>query len=323
MRQTNRRTVALSGLLLALIAAQAPSASAELVKQSVPDNVALGSGPFKANPSTDPGLPGRTVYAPQDLSKLGNRKLPIVTWANGGCIDNGTRFRWFLSEVASHGYLVLANGRMGSLEEQIWSPPPPGPPVMPDVTSLPPAATFAKQLIDSINWVIAENARAGSRYFGRIETAKIAVMGMSCGGIQAIEASADPRVVTTVMWNSGLFPDPKRNSAAGGRPLTKAELSHLHGSVAYISGDESDIAFENSNDDFERLTGVAALRAYRKGTPHDGTFGETNGGDFGRVGVAWLNWQLKGDREAARLFTGPDCGLCRDPQWVVKQKNLR
>jgi dienelactone hydrolase len=259
---------------------------------------------------------------------LGTHKLPIVAWANGGCIDNGTRFRWFLSEIASHGYLVLASGKMGALEEQVWLPPPAAartaPPRMPDPSSLPPPATLASQLTEAIDWAIAENARAGSRYFGRLDTTKVAVMGMSCGGIHAIQiATSDPRTATTVMWNSGLFKDASRHAAGGGPLVTKADLSKLRGSVAYFSGDESDIAYANASDDFAQLRGIRAFWGSRKGTGHDGTFAERNGGDFGRIAVAWLNWHLKEDQIAARMFTGAECGLCRDPQWDVKRKDLR
>jgi hypothetical protein len=142
-------------------------------------------------------------------------------------------------------------------------------------------------------------------------------MGTSCGGAQALEVSGDPRIGTTILWNSGLFPEP---IAMGGTMLAREDLKRFHAPVAYISGDELDIAFENSNDDFERLDHVPAFRAYRKETGHEGTFGEPNGGDFGRVGVAWLEWRLKGDAEAGRMFLGPDCGPCTDPQWVVMQK---
>jgi dienelactone hydrolase len=311
------RNIILTGLLLAWSSAGAGAAFAKPVLRTIPDSTPLGSGSFKVIPSMEPGLPDHTVYASLRMSVLGKRRLPLVVWAEGGCINNGTRFRWFLSEIASHGYLVVATGRMGTLEDQIWHPPA-SPGVAPDPANIPPAATHSSQLIDAINWAIAENTRPGSRYFDRIDTSKVAVMGMSCGGIQAIEAGADPRVTTTVVWNSGLFPDGSgRNVMAGGRPLTKADLARLHGSVAYISGDKSDVAFENANDDFERLHGIPVLRAYRKDTPHEGTYGEENGGDFGRVAVAWLNWRLQGNQDAARLLSGADCGLCRDPQWVV------
>lgn len=321
------RSMTLPGIVLMLATAAPSAAFAARITSTLPDSTPLGSGPFKAIPLADPGLPGRTLYAAPDLSILGSRKLPIVGWSNGGCADNGTRFRWFLSEIASHGYLVLAIGRMGPLEEEIWQKPSSGttnPPPTPDATRLPAPATTASQLSEAIDWAIAENARAGSRYFGRLDPTKIAVMGMSCGGIHAIQiATSDPRIVTTAMWNSGLFTDSSRHAMGGGRLLTKADLAKLHGSIAYISGDESDIAFANANDDFARLRGVPALRAYRKGVAHDGTYADRNGGEFGKVAVAWLNWQLKADQDAARLLSGSDCGLCRDPQWVVQRKDLR
>ena len=56
---------------------------------------------------------------------------------------------------------------------------------------------------------------------------------------------------------------------------------------------------------------------------HGGTyFTEPNGGAYADVATAWLDWQLKGDRRAGRMFTGKDCGLCRDARWTVQRKKL-
>jgi hypothetical protein len=38
------------------------------------------------------------------------------------------------------------------------------------------------------------------------------------------------------------------------------------------------------------------------------------------VVLSWLDWQLKGDKEAAEMFQGDNCGLCTDPKWVVVGK---
>lgn len=29
-----------------------------------------------------------------------------------------------------------------------------------------------------------------------------------------------------------------------------------------------------------------------------------------------------GDEDAAKMFEGPECGLCRDPRWHVSKKNM-
>jgi hypothetical protein len=88
----------------------------------------------------------------------------------------------------------------------------------------------------------------------------------------------------------------------------------MHAPVLYMSGDESDIAYVNANDDFERINHIPVFRAYQMGIGHGGT--------FGKIALAWLDWQLKGDDEAAKMFKGIACGLCTDPEWVVSKKKI-
>jgi hypothetical protein len=135
-------------------------------------------------------------------------------------------------------------------------------------------------------------------------------MGQSCGGLEAYEVSDDPRVDTTGIWNSGIM-----------NALDKAQLARLHAPIGYFIGGPSDIAYENAMDDWNRLP--AGLPAFMGNLDvgHRGTFAEPNGGEFGRVGTAWLKWQLKGDTPARRLFVGTDCGLC-GTAWEVRRKNL-
>ena len=255
--------LALSALILgaAPAYAQAPAA--------VPANTPLGSGPFKAIMEADPGLPGHTVYRPQSLAGMFGQKLPIVVWGNGACVNAGNRFRWFLSEIASYGFLAVAVGPIGP--SSVEAPPrPAGVAERPPTPPTGPPETRTAQLIEGLNWAIAENERPASPYYHRLDTAKIAIMGQSCGGVQAIEASADPRVTTSVIWNSGLFTEP--TTMAGGKAMTKDDLKLLHAPTAYISGDPQDVAYPNSNDDFERLNHIPVLRAYEKGVGHSGTY---------------------------------------------------
>ena len=57
-------------------------------------------------------LPRHVVYRPKDLGALGTTKLGVVAWGNGGCSDDAASSRFHLLEIASHGYLVLASGRI-------------------------------------------------------------------------------------------------------------------------------------------------------------------------------------------------------------------
>ena len=320
-----RAIFTMAGIAFAAQAVSAPPLASIPVGTAPAADTPLGSGPFRAVLAVDPGLPTHTVYHPADLGTAG--RLPIILWGNGACANAGDRFRWFLSDIASYGYLVIAVGPIQNKAvwpAQVMTPfAAGGTPVMPPgtVPQLSQPETHSAQLLDALSWATAENERQGSTYYHRLEVNAVAAMGQSCGGAQALEASADPRIRTTILWNSGLFPGV--TSMAGGAPLTTDRLKKLHAPSAYISGDEEDLAFANANDDFARLTKLPVFRAFGRGIVHEGTYSERNGGEFAGIAVAWLNWQLKGDTRAARLFVGADCGLCVNPHWVVRSKNLR
>jgi hypothetical protein len=55
---------------------------------------------------------------------------------------------------------------------------------------------------------------------------------------------------------------------------------------------------------------------------HIGTYGMKDGGYFSKIAVAWLDWQLEGDTQAARMFKGSDCTLCAAPSWHIYKKGI-
>ena len=113
-------------------------------------------------------------------------RLPIVVFGNGACANIGNRYRYLLTEIASHGYLVIATGPIGpaDVEWRINLNAPDAPP-----PAQRPAPSTAAQLTDAIDWAISEQTRPGSDYRGRLDTNAVAVMGQSCGGLQAIAAA--------------------------------------------------------------------------------------------------------------------------------------
>jgi dienelactone hydrolase len=315
------------GLLVSAIAAAQQAAAPPAPDRAAAERIAAnnklpdppGTGPYAAMKEEVPSLPKHVIYRPANLAALGGRKLGVVAWGNGGCSDDGASTRFHLLELASHGYLVIANGKILS------GPGAPPQPQAQTQTQTPPnqpraPRTLASDLTAAIDWALAENSRAGSPYFGRIDPALVALSGWSCGGLQALAVAKDPRVKTVVMQNTGVLNDGP-NTTIPGMDLTKAALANFHTPVLYILGGPPDIAYKNGMDDFQRIANVPVAVANLP-VGHGGTYQEPNGGAAAQVAVSWLEWQLRGDAAAARRFVGDDCGLCRDSSWTFERRNF-
>jgi len=268
-----------------------------------------GSGPYPALFEMRADLPDHVVYRPKALARLGAHKLGIYVFGNGGCSDDGTASRNHLLEIASHGYLVIAPGHIpdGKTRDR---PAPSG-----KLT----AQTPTGALSEAIDWAQRENGRRGSPFHGRVAVDQIAVSGWSCGGLQALSVAQEPRVKTAIIMNSGYFNDGV--SPIAGITSDKAMLARLHSPILYILGGPADIAWPNGTDDFRRINHVpAALVNVPVG--HGGTYMQPHGGIGGQMATAWLDWQLRGSKAAARQFTGKDCGFCRDGRLTIETKNM-
>jgi hypothetical protein len=299
----------------AVDAAGARAAAAERQRQQDATPDTPGTGPYAAIKELDAGLPEHVIYRPNDLASLGATKLGVYVFGNGGCTDDGASARLHLLEVASHGYLAIAPGRIYNGPGAAAKPA--RPPVTDPATA--PALTRPAQLKEAIDWALKENARKGSRYFGLIDPRAVAISGYSCGGIQALLNAKDERVATVVIMNSGFFKEGVTRMA--GIEATKASLADLHSPTIYVLGGPTDIAYANGMDDFAQIDRVpVAVANIEKG--HGGTYWEPNGGAAAQVVVHWLDWRLRGDKKAGAMFTGADCGLCADHAWKFQQKGL-
>jgi len=277
--------------------------STEVASRTIEDG---GTGHFPALMASDSTLATHTIFRPKDLTAFGRKeKLPIIAWGNGACANSPWEHVNFLSEIASHGFLIVAIGPMPA-EGQRGGPGG--------------GTTKSSEMVDAINWAIARNDNKTSPYYGKLDTKKIAVAGMSCGGLQALETAPDPRVTTTMICNSGIFINP--STAMGGMPnLTKAQLEKLHTPIIYILGGEKDIAYTNGMDDFHHINNLPAFAANFP-VGHGGTYSRPHGGEFAKVATAWFQWQLKGDKTAAAMFQGEPAGLAQVEGWKTEKKNI-
>ena len=264
-----------------------------------------GTGPYKAVMKEEPTLEAHTIFVPQDLSAFNEKKaLPVLVWGNGACNNSPFEHYKFLNEIASHGYIVVATGFMPQEGERYHGP-----------------MSTTEQQIEAMDWVEQQNADKNSPYYGKIDVKNICVAGMSCGGLQTLFNCADKRIKTLMICNSGLFNQENAGSAVGGMPMPpKSKLKEIHSSIIYILGGEKDIAYGNGMDDFHRIDHVPAC-ATNFPVGHGGTYAQPHGGEFSVVALAWLNWQLKGDQQAAKMFKGADCALSKREGWTIEKND--
>lgn len=305
-----RSILGIAAMALAAAFAVAASAQSELERQQaewdkLPDT--SGTGPYPATIEIDPGLPNQVIYHPADLAPFAGGKLGVFVWGNGACADDGTSARQHLAEIASHGYLVIAPGKWAS------GPNARVPRSPPRAAGAPPPTTAA-DLRAAMDWALA-----APRFAGLIDQRALAYGGFSCGGVQALANAGDPRIDTVVVQNSGLMPEDAPKFA--GMDLPKSALGTLHTPVIYLQGGTTDIAYANGLDDFRRIDNVPAVMVNIP-TGHGGTYNQPNGGKGARIVVDWLEWQLRGDAEAAKSFLGIDCRLCVDPDAEIERRNL-
>jgi hypothetical protein len=252
------------------------------------------SGPIPIVIETEPTLAGYTIYRPKDLTE----KYPQFVFMDGSCTLEGVgAFSEILSEVASYGFIAIVVGDPTANGSEALS-------------------TDPTSLLKPLDWLYAEADRPCSKYYHKILKDKAAASGQSCGGVHAIGAGKDPRVATVVPLNSGL---------SGMATDAQTALSALHGSIAYLIGGSSDLAYSPAEGDYPALPkSLPAWYGNFGDVGHFYIFGQDNGGEFGRVTVAWLRWQLKGETGADTkgLFVGTSCGLCSGTDWVIKSQNL-
>src|SRR6188768_3784879 len=259
---------------------------------------ASGSGPHKVTVETngDSGIKEGTIYRPTDLG--GSEKYPIFVWGNGACSQDGLSNTAAMAEIASYGYFVIADGTpkgSGSRSQTSnW-------------------AAMGKPLLSYVSWAIAENGKSCSAYHDSLDTTKIASNGFSCGGLMSEGTSGDSRMTSVGITSSGLT------------SVDQAFYKTVHTPFLIILGGTSDIAYENGERDYDNISALGLpIMLFSKNIGHGGDLGSARGGDFTKINLAWLNWQLKGDVGATGkgVLVGSSCAYCSNSQWEVKSKNI-
>ena len=265
-----------------------PTVSFEQLK--VPDYG--GSGRHKAVAVREKSLPDFVVYRPMNIDAAmtvgrpgmfatgqpKKEKLPVLVFCNGGCMDTSIGYENMLTDIASYGYVVVAIGELQMMAQHEKD-----------------QHTPSSMVKRALEWICSP----ASPYYNYIDTEKIAAAGHSCGGAQVLANAADPRLKTYIILNAGMGKMTMADASA-------KSLKNLHGPILYLVGGTSDVAWQNAQQDYKAIKRVPVVLADNTQSGHGGTYEQPNGGANARMVRAWLDWQLKGNKENERLFIGGD-----------------
>jgi hypothetical protein len=126
--------------------------------------------------------------------------------------------------------------------------------------------------------------------------------------------AGDPRITTWGLNSSGLL------------SANQNFLKTVHTPVLIVLGGSDDVAYPNGERDYDSLSALGIpVMLFSKALGHGGDLFSSRGGDFTKIDVAWLNWQLKGDTTATGkgLLIGAGCPYCTNSAWEVKSKNIQ
>ena len=306
----NTRKIA-TGLTVVLVTASAASWSQPPENRNgIADTP--GTGRFAPLKEIDAGLPDQVVYRPADLAALGDTKLGLYVFGNGGCSNDGASARspppecrlarlprdrawWHLQRSRQDRSAATARGhehrelcadasrptqrrdRLGTRGEQALRQP-----------LLRPDRSRADRDLRFQLW-----RRSGVDDRGR-------------------PAREDRR-------HHEQRPLRRRRDPHGRHGRDESRIKDLHTPTLYVLGGPKDIAYANGMDDYAKINHVPiAVANIDKG--HGGTYWEPNGGVAAEVVIDWLDWQLRGSAEASHAFVGPNCGLCRDAKWDTRAR---
>ena len=237
-------------------------------------------GPFAIQRETNVGPNAAyDIVRPMQLGEAG-RKHPIVSW-NNGTLYQIDRYQDLLDHWASHGFVVMGahtnRTRGGAVHKA------------------------------AIDWLVAENGRAGSAYFGMLDLTKIGAAGHSQGGGATITAGANVPGPAGIVTTMPLMP-----ISAFERP----HLAQHTASMLMVSATEDARANRVADQALADVT-TEFVDAQFVGVHADAMNPEIRGAT-----VAWFRYQLMGDANAKAQFYPPEtCGLCRDGAWMRLRRN--
>ena len=257
-----------------------------------------GSAPFEPVVETRYAATGSyeavSFVSPSDDEKIGNYRVwfpegkencPAVLFLNG----SGQKTMWFeeyFARFASFGIVAIGT----------------------DDTD--PGTGYSAE--KALEFLLAQNADPDSELYGKVNSDKIGIAGYSQGGAGALRSASLLPISDAFCIVAVLSPSNEARAESKGWTY---DSSKIKVPVLMVSGTEDDDAagtitsLAQMRQTFDKIPGPKAL-ARKTGAGHQNIRQQTVG-----YIVAWMCWQLCGDSDAAKAFSGRSPELAKNPDW--------
>lgn len=249
-----------------------------------PTNDYSDFGPFATVSEDNTGPDGTyTIVRPDTLGEDGFLHAPIIFGPGiGGPV---TSMMGLLERIASHGFVIIGrqlDGGPGNAENN-------------------------RRMIAGLDWLIEQNATAGSVFEGTLDVEHAASMGYSVGGTGAVDIGEHEAIVTVVSIHG--------HSAE----------AELHGTLLLLGGTD-DVMRDGRSwlaptyEASQVQTFFSLVDGANHGYPGRTVDGVQSGVEAPAM-IAWLRYWIYNDQEAKRYFFGEDCVMCSSPWTNTQRKN--
>ena len=246
-------------------------------------------------------LPGYNVYRPADLAAT-DAPLPVIVWANGGCLRYDAVWAPLLERWAAAGFVVVAITAPGDGADPRTA-----------------GMTSADDQAAAIDWAEAANDDDASPYGGHLDLERVVAAGNSCGGVTALTLASQDDRVASVFVLSG-------SSALPGSPEERAVevMAGIEVPVGYVIGGPEDISTAFATKDLTLLpAGVPGYLARRASASHPEV--STDPAiltEVAEISITWIEFSLTGDPDLEQALLDDPCPSCPPGTWTVESQDL-
>jgi dienelactone hydrolase len=166
-----------------------------------------------------------------------------------------------------------------------------------------------RRMTAGLDWLIEQNAKAGSIFEGRLDVEHAASMGYSVGGTGAVDIGGH-EAITTIISIHG-----------------HGAEAELHGTLPLLGGTE-DVMRDNGQSWLSPTCEASQVQTFfslvdgaNHGYPTRSTEDGVQSGVEAPAMIAWLRYWLHNDQNARQYFFGDNCVMCNSPWTNTQRKN--